>query len=166
MTYIPNCIKYWLRILHMDEYRYPKQCYLMLRQLDNAGRKTWATSIKELLFMYGFGNVWLAQGVGDDGSFLNVFKQRIKDCYLQKWQTDVNALSKSFHYKHFKTSLDIETYLKIDLSYTQRIIFSNFRCSGHSLMIEKGRHMGLDRAFSIIKECPEHLKFEKNILCV
>ena len=30
ITYIPQCITYWLKILSMSEDRYPKQCYQLL----------------------------------------------------------------------------------------------------------------------------------------
>ena len=69
ITYIPKCIKYWLNILKMDNHRYPKQCYNMLKRFDDAGRNTWATEIKNVLFMYGFGYVWIAQDIGDDFAF-------------------------------------------------------------------------------------------------
>ena len=31
--YVLNCVKYWLSIIHMNNVRYPKQCYYMLLQL-------------------------------------------------------------------------------------------------------------------------------------
>ena len=61
-----NCIKYWLKLIQMSDSRYPKQCYYMLKRLDEAGRKTWATNIRELLYVYDFGYIWLAYDVGND----------------------------------------------------------------------------------------------------
>ena len=58
-TYVPNCIKYWLKLTRMDNHRYPKQCYEMLKQLDTVGRKNWATSVKDVLFQYCFGYNYL-----------------------------------------------------------------------------------------------------------
>ena len=49
--------------------------------------------------------------------------------------------SKALHYKYFKTLLNVERYLSLDLSYKYRKAISNFRCSYHSLMIENGRHL-------------------------
>ena len=59
------CVRYWLKILTMEENRYPKQCYKVLRRLDDLDRTTWATHIQRLLFQYGFGYVWLSEDVGD-----------------------------------------------------------------------------------------------------
>ena len=155
ITYIPNCIKFWLRILRMENHRYPKQCYNMLKQLDEAGRRTWASNIKELLFTYGFGYVWIAQEVGNESNFIQLFKTRIKDCFLQRWSSSLDNSSKALHYKHFKSHLYSEPYLDIDLSYTLRKTLSNFRCSSHALMIEKGRHLSIDRD---LRFCPLCIK--------
>ena len=57
MTYMTRCLKYWIRLLHMERHRYPKQCYEMLKSLDSIGRVTWAIHVKSMLFTYGFGYV-------------------------------------------------------------------------------------------------------------
>ena len=46
-------IKYWIKLTQMQNHRYPRQCYLMLRSLTDAGKITWATHIKTLLFTPG-----------------------------------------------------------------------------------------------------------------
>ena len=110
----------------------------MLKQLDDAGKRTLASCIRELLFSYGFGYVWVAQ-VGNESNFIQLFKTRIKDCYLQIWKSNLDNSPKALHYKYFKPDLCSELYLDIDLSYVLRTTLSSFRCSTHTLMIEKGR---------------------------
>ena len=39
---------------------------------------------------FGFGEVWLSQGVGDEKLFLAAFKQTIGDTYLQTWHQNIN----------------------------------------------------------------------------
>ena len=78
-----RCIKYWVRILQMPDHRYPKQCYIMLKSLSDAGKITWATQVKNLLYKYGFGYVWEANTVGDMNVFIKKFKQRLIDCCQQ-----------------------------------------------------------------------------------
>jgi hypothetical protein len=58
----------------MGDNRFPKHCYLMLKRLHESGRKTWAGSIKDMLFRFGFGYVWISHDVGDDLTFINMFK--------------------------------------------------------------------------------------------
>ena len=56
----------------------------MLADIDNNNRKTnWALLVKKLLANLGFYEVWLQQSVGDDGIFLSLVKQRLKDNFVQ-----------------------------------------------------------------------------------
>ena len=86
----------------MPENRYPRNCYLMLKQHDSLGRNNWASAIKNLLYSYGFGFVWLNQTVGDIWSVLHHFKQRLIDCKLQNWRHQINYSSRCDTYKQFK----------------------------------------------------------------
>ena len=139
----------------MDTNRYPKQCYEMLRRLDTTGRHTWATNIKDLLFRYGFGYAWVAQEVGNENIFLSLFCQRVKDIFTQKCFSDIDSTPKAHHYKYFKSNLAPEYYLSLDISYVYKKMLSNFRCSNHDLMIEKGRHLGIDRQLRICPLCKQ-----------
>ena len=141
--YFTRCIKYWLKLIRMEEFRYPKQCYLMLKRLDECNRITWATKVRLLLCRYGFGYVWLSQGVGDTYSFIRIFKERLKDNLLQEWYSDVNESSKTYYYKSFKCILEMETYLSLDIPTKFIKQFSKFRCSAHNLLVERGRHIGI-----------------------
>ena len=62
----------------MGNHRYPKQCYKMLKQLYDAGRRPWASYIRELLFLFGFGYVWVAQCVGINQILYSYLKQELK----------------------------------------------------------------------------------------
>ena len=50
VDYYCMCIKYWIRLTRMSSVRYPNKCYRMLRNLDESGRITWASKVKNLLF--------------------------------------------------------------------------------------------------------------------
>ena len=115
VTYLPNYVKYWIILLHMQAHRYPKQCYIMLKRLDDMGRVTWASKIMSLLFKFGFGFAWVAQDVGNLDYFLMLLTERIRDCYRQNWHANVNKLSKVHHYKLFKSLLAVMKYLSLDL---------------------------------------------------
>lgn len=156
LAYFTRCIKYWLKLTRMDETRYPRQCYLMLKRLDDCNRITWATKIRNLLSRYGFGHVWLSQGVGDINGFVNTFKRRLKDNLLQEWHSDVNDSSKAYHYKNFKCILETELYLSLDIPTQFVTMFSKFRCSSHKLLVETGRHSGIPYQQRICKFCTLH----------
>ena len=153
VSYMTQTVKYWVKLTQMTNDRYPRQCYLMLRALTEADKITWATHVKKLLFEHGFGYAWIADAVGNTNAFLRIFTQRIKDISLQNWQQSIENSSKADYYKDFKTHLDVERYLFIDLSYACRKTLANFRCSGHNLKIEKGRHHKIDREYRFCPAC-------------
>ena len=122
---------------------------------------TWATHIKQVLFQFGFGYAWLANEVGDTIAFTKLFKIRVVDCAIQNLNEKVNNSSKTLYYRNFKTLLDVERYLSIDLPYLYKRALSDFRCSGHSLNIETGRHQKIDRE---LRHC--HYCLKSNIYVI
>ena len=155
VTYQTKCIKYWCKLIHMQETRYPKNCYQMLKSLDDLGRITWATKVKNLLFQHGYGIVWISQDVGDIAIFISQFKQRLIDCATQTWNSNINSSSRCDFYKQFKTLLTPETYLNTDIKYPLRKALAKFRCSSHTFRIETGRHQNLARSDRICLHCQE-----------
>ena len=151
--YMTQAVKYWIKLTQMTNDRYPRQCYLMLRALSDGGKTTWASHIKNLLYEHGFGYAWIADSVGNTNSFLNIFTQRIKDISLQTWRQSINDSPKADYYKYFKTHLDVEKYLFLDLSFICRKTLANFRFSGHHLQIEKGRHLNIEREYRFCPAC-------------
>ena len=107
-----RCIKYWLKLTKMVNDRLPKQAYLMLLNLDENGKQCWTTLVKKMLFSYGFGYVWLAQGVGCERSFVSLFKQRMKDMYIQEWNESITSKDVFQTYKLFKTNFVSEQYFE------------------------------------------------------
>jgi hypothetical protein len=77
IRYMSKCVKYWLKLTEMPQYRLPRQCYIMLRNLDEQGRITWATYVKRMLFQLGLGYAWTADGVGNVNTFMQVFRTRV-----------------------------------------------------------------------------------------
>ena len=149
------------------DFRYPKQSYLMLKNLDDCNRITWATSIRNLLCRYGFGYVWIAQGVGDIDNFIQIFKKRVKDNLLQEWYSDVNETSKAYHYKNFKCIFESEKYLSLDIPAKYIHTFSKFRCSSHKLFVETGRHRDISYQQRICSLCTLHeIEDEFHFMCI
>ena len=91
------------------------------------------------------------QDIGDETLFIKTYKQRLINCYSQKLNSDIVSSPEASHYQHYKTRLTVEEYLSLDLSYKFHKILSNFRCSTHELMIEKGRRNNFDRD---LRYCP------------
>ena len=58
-----RCIRYWLNVTRMDGSRLPCKSYRMLRGLDARGKRNWVSNVRCKLNQFGFGYVWLNQGV-------------------------------------------------------------------------------------------------------
>ena len=59
VNYFTKCIKFWLKIISMNDNRLIKQFYLMDYNLHEMGHTTWCTKIENLLSRYGYNYVWL-----------------------------------------------------------------------------------------------------------
>ena len=152
VLYMTRCIKYWIRIIQLYNHaRYPKCCYI-LYQLDIAGRHTCATDVKNMLYRFGFGTVWLSQGAGNVELFLCMFKQRVSDISRQEWSSNITSLSKLDTYCTFKSLLEPERYLYCTNIYVHRKALAKLRCSNHNLAIEKLRGT-IDRGNRHCKYC-------------
>ena len=86
-----KCIKFWLKIVRMNSSRLVHKAYHMLLYLQMQNYKTWIDQVKNVLFMYGFGYVWEAQGVGSEALFLKCFKERLIDCNKQNWHASLES---------------------------------------------------------------------------
>lgn len=145
LCYIYYCkiIKYWIRLIRMNDNRYPRQCYMMLKRLDDADRVTWVTKVRNLLCRYGFGYVWHNQDIGNEKQFMCMFKQRLRDNLIQEWYTDINNSSKAKYYRNFYDTFAVQFYIKLNLPTHLLRVLAKLRCSAHELNVEKGRHTGI-----------------------
>ena len=140
VDYYCRCIKYWIKLIRMSSTRYPKKCYKMLRNLDETGRITWASKVRELLFRNGFGYVWVVEDVGDLNLFMKAFKQRLIDCCKQDWCAVIMESGKTRHYRYIMPVLKVANYINFNIPLKYRIALSKLRCSVHKLNVETGRH--------------------------
>ena len=69
----------------MEDERLPRKAYNIIVNIHNNGKQCWASDIRMNLMMYGFGYVWINQGVQNINCFLRVYKERISDYWKQGW---------------------------------------------------------------------------------
>ena len=116
----------------------------MLRRLDETDRETWASKVRQLLFSYGFGYVWIYEGVGDINGFVKAFKQRLIETSKQDWHSNTMTSSKARHYRYIMPTLQTARYIFYDIPIIFRIALTKLRCSVHKLHIETGRHRNIN----------------------
>ena len=146
-----KCIKYWLKLLSQPQDSLLRSCYNMLYTQCNQGRLNWATSIRTLLYSYGFGYIWESQTAGSD--FLTCFKERLFDSEIQNWRSSVVNMPKLCTYSLFKTDLKVELYLLLDIPREVKKALAKFRVGNHDLEIEKGRFVKTARENRVCKLC-------------
>lgn len=135
-----KCIKYWLKLVCMNENRLPAVAYKTLRDLDNKGKITWVAKIRQCLCSYGFAFVWFEQGVGNVRSFLSCFRQRIIDCRWQEWDCHMQSSDRFSFFRLIKTSNLAEPYLLINMNRFIRGTLTKLRFGVSDLTVHKERY--------------------------
>ena len=105
-----RCIKYWIRLLNMDEDRFPKHAYFMLLSLDSNGTRCWVTQVRELLCSVGFQYVWLNQSVRNENEFISALKQRLTDMFIQEWNVSIRDRERYSLYRQLKHDFFSKSY--------------------------------------------------------
>ena len=90
-------IKYWLKILRMENSFYVKLVYNEMFQ--NPTMHEWIKYVKTLLCSSGFCGVWEQQLVHDERKFIKHFERRCRDMYIQDGFNDIQNSSRCRMYK-------------------------------------------------------------------
>ena len=112
---------------------------MMLNDLETYPHKSnLAMQVRNILQNTGFNDVWMLQGVGDTTGFLNVFKQRVRDNFMQNWNSSLQISSRASTYI-FISDFNFKTYLDNVNIVKYRMYITRLRVSAHNLEIETGR---------------------------
>jgi hypothetical protein len=151
-----RCIKYWLKILHLDHKRLPWQAYQMLLKLDEMDKRCWVSNVRNILSQSGFHVVWLSQGVGNVNIFVRTLKERLIDMYRQEWDGVIRDKERYRLFSLFKNSIDYERYISFIDVYCFRVAFTQARLN--ALPINANLHRFSEKPED--KFCP----FCKNVI--
>ena len=123
----------------------------------------WYQNIKTSLMEIGL--QYLATGGHTTQNKYLVYFRRILDIFYQDSFAEINKeTSKLRTYKLFKTSSEMESYITNIKNVRDRIEFSKFRLSKHQLMIEIGRHNGINKELRFCRFCPNVIEDEIHFL--
>jgi hypothetical protein len=104
-------IKYWIRLLDMNENRLPRQAYNMLLTLDRNGYSCWVSDIKRLLCTHGFQYVWLSQNAFVAKCILPSLKLRLTDIFVQEWNSALDTSERFSTYRLLKEHFFCTNYI-------------------------------------------------------
>ena len=136
-----NCIRYWLKLIIMDNSRLPRKAYDSLYALDSRGKETWVTNIRLCLTQNGFGYAWLNQGVGNAKKFLSELKGRLIDSKWQNLNAHINESDRFYFYSLITTEEKcLPSHLAIDLNRHLKCTLTKFRFGISSINVHYFRY--------------------------
>ena len=144
-------INYWLTLTRMGDDRIPKKCYTMLYNIHCSNKNNWVSSICFTLYRYGFGFVWEQQGVGDTKKFISVFRQRLIDCYVQGWNSDINTKQRYAFYSLLKQDHGLSDYISLMQNAGLRKYLTRLRLGVSPLKCHSHRYY---ETTNICMDCP------------
>ena len=126
--------------------------YKLLRnvRIDNK-YNAWIRKVNNILDNTGFRYIWLNETCSKHW-IKNTLVPRINDINNQELLSRIHNSPKCLNYRLFKTDIYLEPYL-LHLPLKLSIPFCKFRLSDHTLPIEAGRHVNIDRQNRICKLC-------------
>ena len=158
ITAIKNAIKNWTKISNIPEH---KTLVSSSYQYNITENLSWSKQIKNLLSSNGMLDQYQTKGTN---THKNVF-QRLSDNFHQSALSQIeNDSSKLRTYSLLKTSLGYEDYLDEVKNTKHRISLTKLRLSNHSLMIEKGRHLKINKNLRHCPFCPNIVEDEMHFL--
>ena len=101
---------------------------------------------------------------GDHNTHEKAFTRMCDIFHQETFTTITNVSSKLRTYSKFKKAIGFETYLTNINNVKNRVTLTKFRLSNHTLMIEKGRHQGIDKNLRFCPFCPNSIEDEMHFL--
>ena len=133
-------IKFWLHIINSENNVVKVALYSSIELHEN-GYISWAGKVHSILNEYGFSDVWLNPFKYGSREFIQIFRRRLVDCFIQKVNSDIQSSSLLTNlYLHLTDSFAHAFYLNNMLNKTYRRCLSRIRLSSHNLMIESKRY--------------------------
>ena len=95
-----------------------------------------------MLCRHGFAEAWNNQSVGNEKAFIKEFEVRLKDCFLQEWQSSVNNSSDRLFYgvvRNVSPFINTVKYLNILPNMSMVKVLARFVTRNHNLKVITGR---------------------------
>lgn len=159
-TYIAM-IKYWIRLNNLPDDRVVKDALNANNIMQEKGIYTWTSMIKYILDITGYSSIWRKKMVTNTDKFIEDLRFKLNKNYKEltnRVMFDDNRQNgkgnnKLRTYRKFKNDHKQEIYLKEIKNWHIRSAVAKMRLSNHHLMIEKGRHLGLDLEKRTCNKC-------------
>ena len=165
-----SSLKYWAKTMGKGNresliYKAMLESYSMYSKNSNTCNFT--SGLYNLLSHLGLSGIWDNVGGKNVHASLGVIKKGLKIDFLKFWNAEIfnPEHSRYLYYSKVKSSFQMENYINLINDPTLRTHMAKLRTSTHSLLIEKGRHLGLPRDKRLCQMCDviedeEHFLFD------
>jgi hypothetical protein len=144
-------VKFWLKVIKT------RNCVLQSIYDDmlfcDHKSCNWRCQVQYLLLSRGFGDVWYNHYVYNESLFLECFKQRLTDNFIQSRNEFFDKSSKCILYKYLTNNVSIQFYLTKCIPGKNVNLLTKFRLSAHPLRVEQGRYNGIARQERLCEFC-------------
>ena len=142
-------IKYWFKLVDVSN----RNCLLnavynsMLSDMTkSASTKTqWLAKVKDLLDHTGFSEIWNSPKSVRMETFIPMFKMRLIDNFIVYLRTGLESNYSMTLYREINSTFELQSYLLKIHNSKRRQALSKLRLLSHGLLIETGRHIGIER---------------------
>jgi hypothetical protein len=134
-------IKYWKRMIEMDNNYIIKKAYNSTLELHGLGQTNWCTYVENILNETHLQQAWNEQNINN--MQLASLIESLHKSFMEKCMTDINdsALNPKLRtFKLFKEEFKFENYLTSTRNLNHTLSLFRFRISSHNLRIETGRY--------------------------
>ena len=111
-------LRYWLKVIKLDNINPLKIVYRELYELDNNGHETWCTHVRSFLHSIALKDVWDTQNIPPEFQNIEHLKSKIntalEDKYIRGWTSHINNRNVNpilRTYANFKSNFIAEPYL-------------------------------------------------------
>ena len=118
-------IRYWLKILKMNDSRYVKKVYNMM--LNRSTANSWTNQIKDVLYNLNLSEYWENQLVENERNSLHIVESKLIEISDNKWSACIARSNRYSVYRTFKLYRFKEDYLKIIHTRKLRKLVTCFR---------------------------------------
>ena len=128
-----NMVRFWNRLINMNENRLTKRIFMWDFTLSN---NNWSMDMFNLLSNYGMQHYYYELTECN----INELKSKEVEIGEERWFSEMNNKPKLRTYATFKTKYEKETYVTMNLERDERSFLAKFRLGILPLRIETGRY--------------------------
>ena len=132
-------LKYWGRILNMDDSRLVKQVYRRCKQTNSRLKGSFCEAVRKTLEKLKLEHLWASEQIGKFKDWVIFINACVKRSETDLWQHKLSESRKLRTYRLLKTELRQEEYLSWQLPTHQRSQYARLRSGTHQLRVETGR---------------------------